>query len=259
MPKKAAPAKAVKASRLIPLLAIALILSLSIFAYFKWLKGQSGSNQQTKTPALVEVAAPISLPKPSLTSRTSVEASLQARRSRRDFTADALNLKQVGQLLWSAQGVTADWGGRTAPSAKSAYPLTVYLAAYDVVGLNPGVYKYLPGDREAVHQLQLVKPGDFKNVIGEAIGQNAAANPPALFVITGDMEVMAKAFDNVRRDNNVYLEVGHAAENIYLQAESLKLGMVTMAGFDGAKVAEAAGIPANETVIYAIPIGVPKP
>ena len=259
MPKKSAP-KVIPAGRLVPLLAIALVLTLSIFAYFTWLKSQSvSSEKKVQTPATVEVAAPVNLPKPSLTSRMSLEATLQARRSRRDFTADALNLRQVGQMLWSAQGVTADWGGRTTPSAKSAYPLTVYLAAYNVVDLAPGIYTYLPGKLEAAHQIQLLKKGDFRAPLAEAIGQNAAANPPALLIISGDMEVMAKAFDNVRHDNNVYLEAGHAAQNLYLEAESLRLGLVTIAGFDGAKVAGVAGIPSNEIIIYAIPFGVPKP
>ncbi|MFZ2201949.1 MAG: SagB/ThcOx family dehydrogenase [Microgenomates group bacterium] len=260
MPKKAPTKKTVHPGRLVPLLAIALILSLSIFAYFTWLKSESAKSGKTvEAPATIEVVAPVNLPKPSLTSRLSLEAALQARRSRRDFTSDALNLRQVGQMLWSAQGITADWGGRTAPSAKSAYPLTVYLAAYNVVDLASGIYKYLPGKLEAAHQIQLVKKGDLRQPLGEAIGQNAAANPPALLIIVGDMEIMAKAFDNVRHDNNVYLEAGHAAQNLYLEAESLKLGMVTIAGFDGAKVAKAAGIPESETVIYAIPFGVPKP
>jgi len=261
MPKKAVAKPSVRPARFVPLLAIALILSLSILAYLKWLGGQTPAKTETKieTPALVQIAAPISLPKPSLSSRTSVEAAMQARRSRRDFTSDSLNLKQVGQMLWSAQGVTADWGGRTAPSAKSAYPLTVYLIANKVVNLEPGVYQYLPGEREARHQIQLIKQGDVHEAVGKAIGQNAAANPPALFIITGNIDNMAKAFDNKRMDNNVYLEVGHAAENMYLQAESLGLGMVTMAGFDGKKVGDVAGIPENESVIYAIPMGIPKP
>ena len=247
-------------NRLVPLLAVALVLSLSVFAYLTWLKNQPVSGEKkTEAPATVEVAAPVNLPKPSLTGRMSLEAALQARRSRRDFTADALNLRQVGQMLWSAQGVTADWGGRTAPSAKSAYPLTVYLAAYNVVDLAPGIYKYLPGKLEAAHQIQLLKKGDFRASLAEVIGQNAAANPPALLIISADMDIMAKAFDNVRRDNNVYLEAGHAAQNLYLEAESLRLGLVTIAGFDGTKVAEVAGIPSNETIIYAIPFGIPKP
>lgn len=260
MPKKTTARKTVHPGRFIPLLAIALVLSLSIFAYATWSKNESAKSGKTvETPVTVEIVAPVDLPKPSLTGRLSFEAALQARRSRRDFTSDALNLRQVGQMLWSAQGITADWGGRTAPSAKSAYPLTVYLAAYNVVDLAPGIYKYLPGKLEAAHQIQLLKRGDFRVALGEAIGQNAAANPPALLIITGDMEIMAKAFDNVRHDNNVYLEAGHAAQNLYLEAESLKLGMVTIAGFNGAKVRGVLTIPENESIIYAIPFGIPRP
>lgn len=261
MPKtKLSPKKATRSSRQVPLLGIALILSLSILAYVRWLKAQTiQTTQKVETPSTVAVAAPVILPKPSLTSRTSVEAAMQSRRSRRDFTSDSLNIKQVGQMLWAAQGVTADWGGRTTPSAKSAYPLTVYLVANRVLDLTPGIYQYLPGEREAVHQIQLIKQGDLHEAIGTAIGQNAAANPPALIIIAADMNKMAKAFDGKRMDNDVYLEVGHAAENMYLQAESLGLGMVTMAGFDGSKVAAVTGIPVNETIIYAIPFGIPKP
>lgn len=261
MPKTKAKKTTVKPSRLVPLLGIALILSLSILAYIRWLKGQTPKEiQPVEVPtATVTIAAPVSLPKPSLISRMSVEAAMQARRSRRDFTSDSLNLKQVGQMLWAAQGVTADWGGRTTPSAKSAYPLTVYLVANRVIGLDSGVYQYLPGEREAKHQIQLIKSGDLHESLGVAIGQNAAKNPPALLIIAGNMDKMAKAFDNKRMDNNVYLEVGHAAQNLYLEAESLGLGLVTMAGFDGAKVRTVLNIPENETIIYAIPFGIPKP
>lgn len=262
MPKKKVVKKSPPAStgRFVPLLAIALILSLSILGYIKWLKTQAGINEVVESaPPVVQVAPPINLPKPQLTSRMSVEAAMQARRSRRDFSSDQLNLKQIGQMLWAAQGVTANWGGRTTPSAKSAYPLTVYLVAHQVIDLDPGVYQYLPGQREALHQIQLIKPGNVQKELADAIGQNAAANPPALLIITGDMEIMAKAFDNVRRDNNVYLEAGHAAQNLYLEAESLRLGMVTIAGFNGDKVRNVLGIPEKETIIYAIPFGIPKP
>lgn len=257
---KSAPKKAHYPRSLVPLLIIISILSLSIFAYYRFLNNKpSSSVEKSKPEETVQVATPVSLPKPSLTGRLSVEAALQARRSRRDYTSDSLNLRQVGQMLWAAQGVTTNWGGRTAPSAKSAYPITVYLVAYKVIDLNPGVYRYLPGEREALHQIQLVKSGDFRENLAAAIGQNAAANPPALLLVTGDMDKMAKAFDNKRMDNDVYLEVGHVAENLYLEAESLNLGMVVMGGFDQTKVRAVLNLPEKETIIYAIPFGVPKP
>jgi len=58
------------------------------------------------------------LPSPELDSETSIEKALSQRRSVRDFADQTLDNKQISQLLWSAQGITADWGGRTAPSAR---------------------------------------------------------------------------------------------------------------------------------------------
>lgn len=260
MPKAKKIKVVTKRTNFVPLLAIALVLSLSVLAYIRWLRVDSVQKSAAKpVPEVVNIAPPTSLPKPVLVGKMSIESALQSRRSRRDFTPDNLNLKQVGQMLWSAQGVTTDWGGRTAPSAKSAYPLTIYLVANRVIDLSPGVYQYIPGEREAIHQIQLIKSGDLAEAVGAAVGQNAAKNPPALIVITGNMDKMAKAFDNKRNDNNVYLEAGHAAENLYLQAESLGLGMVTIAGFDEAKVTEVLNLPSSETIIYAIPFGIPKP
>ena len=69
---------------------------------------------------------------------------------------------------------------------------------------------------------------------------------------------MAATFAAPSANNNVYLEAGHAGQNLYLQVESLGLGMVTIGGFDHAKLRTVVSIPASESLIYAIPIGVPK-
>ena len=249
-------------NRLLPISTSIVVITLAIIAYFVWLNTQSTTKltkvNVTPTPATVQLTQPIALPKPSTSGKMSVEATMFNRRSRRDFVDSSLSLKQIGQMLWAAQGVTVNWGGRTAPSAKSAYPLTLYLAVYKVEGLAAGIYKYIPGDRDPVHQVVLTKSGELKSEVAGAIGQNAASNPPAIIMVTGDMDKMAKAFNNTRVDNNVYLEAGHAAQNLYLQAESLGLGMVTIAGFSQDKVKSVMGLPGSETVIYAIPFGIPK-
>jgi SagB-type dehydrogenase family enzyme len=201
----------------------------------------------------------ISLPSPRLTSKTSIETTLYRRRSRRNFLNQPLNLKQVSQMLWAAQGITTDWGGRTAPSAKSAYPLTLYLIANNVSGLENGLYRYLPGDKPNAHQLEVLKLANLQEKMAQAVGQASAKNPPALVVISGDFAKMAAAFNGKRLDNNVYLEAGHVAENMYLQAESLKLGMVVVGGFNHEKVAQVINSPDTETLIYTIPFGHPEP
>ena len=65
----------------------------------------------------------IKLPNPELTGEQSVEMLLQQRRSVRSYQKTSLNLTEVGQLLWSAQGISDAQGHRTAPSAGALYPL----------------------------------------------------------------------------------------------------------------------------------------
>ncbi len=68
-----------------------------------------------------------SLPQPQARGSISLRWALSARRSQREFTTEPVNELEISQLLWAAQGITADWGGRTAPSAGGLYPLELYL------------------------------------------------------------------------------------------------------------------------------------
>jgi len=91
-----------------------------------------GCNSITSTPTLTQTTLMqsiiVELPEPKLKSDTSIEEALFNRRSVREYSKEALSIEEVSQLLWAAQGITAEWGGRTAPSAGGLYPLEVYLA-----------------------------------------------------------------------------------------------------------------------------------
>ena len=67
------------------------------------------------------------LPAPRLEGGASIEETLQWRRSIRAFSQQALNLDEISQLLWAAQGITHPDGLRTAPSAGALYLLEIYL------------------------------------------------------------------------------------------------------------------------------------
>lgn len=215
---------------------------------------------QTSPAAITNTlrAEDIALPNPDLRSGNSIEAVLKSRRTRRDFQDQGLTLKQVSQMLWAGQGVTADWGGRSAPSAKSTYPLSLFLIANKVTGLDPGEYQYLPGDRTPVHRLKPIKEVELQKALFETLKESSFKNAPAVIIITGNMDKMAESYGGIPHDKEVYLEAGHVGENLYLQAESLKLGLVTITGFDEVKVKDLVTIPASETIIYLVPFGIPK-
>ncbi len=189
------------------------------------------------------------LPEPNLSGSTSVEEALAARRSIREYSKDSLNLADVSQLLWAAQGKTADWGGRTAPSAGALYPLEIYLVVGEVQGLNAGLYHYDP-ERHVVTQK---KKGDIRQKVTEAsLYQDEIAKAPATIIISAVYERTMVKYGE-RGIRYVHMEVGSAAENIYLQAEALSLGTVFIGAFDDDQVKLALGI--KEEPLAIMPAG----
>ncbi len=242
-----------------PLLTILAVLGLSLTALIV-------SDQDKKVPTqeesfAVELVLPadgISLPLPDYRSASSIELVLKNRKTRLDFTDTALTLKQVSQILWAAQGVNVDWGDRTAPSAKSTYPLTVFLIANNVTGLEAGEYQYIPGDRTMLHQLKPIKKVEMGEALFDLLNQSSFKDIPAILVITGDMAKMAEAYGGISHDKEVFMEAGYAAQNVALEAESLKLGTNVSTNFDELKLRELITVSSGDTIIALMPIGYPK-
>jgi len=102
-------------------LALTMVASLSL--------GGCGLRiEQVREVAASPPPGEMALPEPRLQGELSLEETLAQRRSVRSFTEEELTLEEIAQLLWAAQGMTADWGGRTSPSAGALYPLEVYVA-----------------------------------------------------------------------------------------------------------------------------------
>lgn len=187
----------------------------------------------------------VKLPPPRLVGVMSVEAAIASRRSQRSYRKEPLTMADISQILWAAQGVTdPERGLRAAPSARALFLLQVYLFPGDVTGLPKGMYGYRPAD----HALVRIAAGDRKNVLFEAAGQKPIKEAPAALVIAG----LASKTSNPMW---MYLEAGHAAQNVYLQAAALDMGTVVMAGFPPDKVRKALALPENEPPIYIMPLG----
>jgi SagB-type dehydrogenase family enzyme len=183
-----------------------------------------------------------------------VEQALDQRRSVRDFTSDTLSLEQVSQLLWACQGVTSEDGKRTAPSAGALYPLTIWLIARRITSVPEGVYRYDP----RAEGLQTLKPGNFAGSAAEAaFGQRWIAGAPAILAITAAISRTAARYGS-RAERYVFMEAGHAAQNVYLQVQSLGLGTVIVGAFDDAAVANILSLPSGETPVALLPVGWPE-
>ena len=186
------------------------------------------------------------LPRPREQGTMSLEETLARRRSVRDFTSSGITPAELGQLCWAAQGVTAAGGLRTAPSAGALYPLELYAVSAD------GVLHYRPGPHETV----LHRAGDLRNALRQAaLGQDALAEAPVVFVLAAVYERTAAKYGEGRARRYAQLEAGHAAQNLLLQAVALGLGAVPIGAFDDRRVQAVLGLPADQEPLYLIPVG----
>ena len=189
----------------------------------------------------------IVLPAPMLEGKMSLEQAIAKRRSVRAFTDQTLTLKEIGQLCWAGQGITDRQRGRRAsPSAGALYPIELYVVTAD------GVDRYLPDK----HELQRYLAGDYRKALASA-SQSTVAAAPACIVIAGDFDRTARKYRD-RAERYCWLEAGHIAQNILLQATTLDLAGVPMGGYDDSKTVEAIKLPKGWRVLYLLPIGHPK-
>lgn len=214
--------------------------------------GPSSGPEPSPAASVAPQASTIVLPQPRLQGPVSLEEALLRRRSARSYAALPVTLEDASQLLWAAQGVTDGARGyRSAPSAGALYPLEVYLVAERVTGLRTGVYRYVP----RTHALAAVSAIGVRSELHRAaLSQAAVGAAPAALVVAGVFERTTVKYGE-RGRQYVYLEAGHAAQNVLLQAVALGLGAVVIGAFDDAAVQRAVGARADERPIYVIPFG----
>lgn len=203
------------------------------------------------TPS-VPAGQEVALPDPVTSGGPPLADAIRERRSVRAYEPGPITLQQLSQLLWATQGITDERRGlRTAPSAGATYPLETFVIAGEVEGVKPGVYRY---DPEA-HRLTAVLEGDVRTEMARAaLGQGFVAEAPLTVLIAAVYERTERRYGQ-RAERYVHMEVGHAAQNLHLQAVALGLGSVPVGAFDDAHVAEIAGLAEDEAPLYLIPVG----
>ena len=231
-----------KTKKYIILAAVVMLFTCSGYALL-----QAGEMTDTTE----HISEMIKLPEPVQDSKTSIEKAIRERRSVRSFKESPLTLAEVSQLLWAAQGITSPRGLRTAPSAGALYPLEMYLVAGNVDALPDGVYHYRP----IRHELVRVIAGDKRpELCAAALGQSSVRNAAAVIVFVAVYERTTGKYGE-RGIQYVYMETGHAAQNVALQAVPLNLGTVVIGAFQDAEVRKVLKMSGREQPLYVMPVG----
>jgi len=187
----------------------------------------------------------IGLPKPNVAGAVSLEAAIERRRSVRAFGPAPLPVGTIGQLLWAGQGVTSPDGKRAAPSAGALYPLELY-------AVTPGeVMHYLPhGHRAETRVTADLRP----QLKADALDQASVGAAPVVIVVAAEPGRLSERY-GASADAFTDLEVGHATQNILLQAVVHGLAAVPVGSLDGSRSAGTLALPPGQTVVYLIPVG----
>ena len=146
-------------------------------------------------------------------------------------------------------GTFSNWYG---PRNSFAIPFRVWMSGAGA-SASDVKFRYRIGD----HALVKVNEADLRGALCEAChGQEFVAKAPVSLVFAAVYRRTTKRYAE-RGERYVHIDVGHAAQNVHLEAVALGLGSVPVGAFDDQAVARALGLPGSHAPLYIVTVGHP--
>jgi SagB-type dehydrogenase family enzyme len=202
----------------------------------------------------------IDLPKPGQWQdipAVTLEEAVARRKSRRDYSPDSIGLDELSFILWSTQGIRGRPIGvnalRTVPSAGCRHAFETYLAAFRVIGLAVGLYRYLP----LTHQLLwLAEKEGLEGLMAEAASRQSFAGQSALTLVWTAIPYRMEWRYGLASYKLIALDAGHVCQNLYLACEAIGAGTCGIAAYDQQKMDALLGVDGKEEfAVYMAPVG----
>ena len=209
-----------------------------------------------------EVPGYVKLPHPRTSGDQSLEEILLNRRSRRQFQTSSLSPYEISQILWAAYGLKEPERGkrytgkanRTCPSAGALFPLEIYLMAGDIIDIPSGFYHFIPDE----HALKLIRDKDLReDLYNIAYPREMIRVAPASLIYIAIESRVLERYGERGRQRYISMDIGHSAQNVYLQAEALGLGTCAIGAFDDEGIIQVLDLPAEKIPMYVMPVGYP--
>ncbi|MBR4919476.1 MAG: nitroreductase family protein [Bacteroidales bacterium] len=195
------------------------------------------------TLSMFSMAQDIQLPKPNTKGGMPLYEALSNRQTNREFSDKELTEQQLSDLLWCANGENRKDGKRTAPSARNAQEIDIY------VFNQKGVFLYIPEK----NLLQMVIPEDMREGMSGHGGKMIMSAPVTLLYFANYDKM--KGFDEAGREFYGATDAGFVSQNVYLYCAANKLNTVVMGAIDRNKIMEFMKV--NGKPVLAQPIGYP--
>lgn len=189
----------------------------------------------------------LKLPNPILKGEKNLEECIYERESVRSYKDKEIEIEKISQILWAAQGKKGQ--KRTVPSAGATFPLEIYITLKD-----KGFFHY----NFEKHALELITSEDLSKKLAQASwDQNFIAEAYLNVIICAIFERTTQRYGE-RGVRYVFIEVGHCAQNIHLEAVSLGLASVPIGAYEDNKVKDVLDLKKKIEPLYIIPVGYPK-
>jgi SagB-type dehydrogenase family enzyme len=170
---------------------------------------------------------------------------LRKRKSSREFSTREVSIYKLSRLLWCAFGINREEGGhRTAPSAKDAQEIDIYVA------LASGLYRYDP------RQL-LLHPVLADDIRADTGWQDFVAGAPVNLIYVADLERLSGA-SRVEQKFYAALDTGFISQNVYLFCAAEGLATVARGWVDRPALARRMGLGPGQRIVLAQTVGYPR-
>ena len=132
--------------------------------------------------------------------------ALAKRKTNRDFSQNELTSQQLSNLLWAAAGINREDGRRTAPTARNAQEIDIYVLNKE------GAYMYLPKE----HALKLIAAGDHRK---KGASQEHFQECPLMLIFVANYDKM-EGFSEEAKEMYGGTDTGNISQNVYLYCAS---------------------------------------
>ena len=118
---------------------------------------------------------------------------------------------------------------------------------------SSGIFHFVPEK----NTLEQINNQDRRQALAQAaLGQAFVQEAPVTFVLAANFVKVRQKYGG-RTERYVYIEIGHAAENLLLQATALGLGAIPVGAFWDDIAKRVLSLPEELFPLYLIPVGYP--
>jgi SagB-type dehydrogenase family enzyme len=184
-------------------------------------------------------------------------SAISNRKSHRQFKEESLTLEELSFLLWATQGIRSKpeegHAYRTVPSAGCRHAFETYLCVLNVMGLETGIYRYLPVEQQLLVVSREKNLSD--DIVTATFYQPFIGKAPVTFIWSTIPYRMEWRY-HIAAHKVVAIDAGHVCQNLYLASAAIGGGTCAIGAYHQELMDKLLGVDGeNEFTLYLAVVG----